>query len=174
MNEKAPTNIMESDPATAAATALAAIHAPGISVPEANAATILNERLAQLGVNEDSGYIVQSLARRAVLLESMYLRLLEQAATENKPAKQGILLRSASTVARSQQEVLSALYRIHKDGARGDYLPLAQDLQLADDSRPDEVLAELGTRQVVEAEAVADEIYEAEFRAIWDKGLTLG
>jgi len=108
-------NYIDPRPDQATANAIANICARGHGYDASLLDQMLKDRMAAMGITEDSPYILQSLGRQCATLELSHIRLMEEAALETHPGKQATKYRSAKMVWKMLHDTLSALYRVQTD-----------------------------------------------------------
>lgn len=168
MSHKNPS--LPANPDRAAAQALADIVSPDGRYPPESVVSDYNARMAELGVNsDDQGYLLRSLTRRAVLIETMWFQVMRDAARPAPAAAKANLLRAASRLNSDLSRTQGIILRIRN--AQGeDYAPFitSQDIAVADDARPEQQIKEnrLSSLQIIQAESYADQIYETQFEVL--------
>lgn len=153
---------LPADPDRAAAFVLADLTRPDGSYPPERAVPDYAERMADAGVMAaDRSYILRSLTRQSIIIETAWLRIMASMATTTHPPHLDALARTARKLHTDLTDTLGAIYKVRKDQREGfEPLLLAQDWKLADAPPP----PGLTTLERVQADMVADAVFDAEFK----------
>jgi len=106
----------------------------------------------------DLPYVLKSLLRRAQVMERLWDRLIAESLVAKTTKERGELGRQAHALNKELTSVLGAIYKIGRDQALDGLRP--SELLLADSSPP----TGLPTLERVQAELVADAVFDAEFK----------
>ena len=162
---------LPADPDRAAARTLAAVTAPGGEYPPDSVHPDYEFKMSNAGIAPgDTGYILRSMTRRALIIEAAWLQLMYQVSQTTHPRHIATLTRAASNMHKDLMATQSAIYKIRLDQQAGfEPMILSEDLALADDPRAvghSKGRHGLTTKQVVLAEMEADDIVDAQFRTL--------
>lgn len=165
---------LPADPDVAAAFTLADLSDPSGSYPPEKVVPDYQARMEAAGIVykdgfSEQGFLLQSLTRRAVILETAWMQEVRNSTDPRlTPSQRGTAIRSMSRLNEDLNKTLTLIMRVRT--AQGeDTAPFlsANEQALADDPRAENILKQrpgLTIPQIVQAELQGEEIYEAEFR----------
>lgn len=161
----------------AAAFALADIAAPDGSYPPERVASDYEAKMAEAGItaDNDQGFLLRSLTRRYVILETIFLQIARETGDPMPAQSKGTLMRSLSRLNDDMNKTLGIIHRIRLAQAEG-FAPFLtnEDQAIVDDARAEQPMSgdhTLTLPQLVHAETEADLIVDTEFWTV-DQRLT--
>lgn len=126
-------------------------------------------KMADAGVTADTnqGFLLRSLTRRYVILETIFLQMARETADPMPAQSKGALMRSLSRLNEDMNKTLGIIHRVRLAQAENFAPFLTNDDQaIVDDARAAQPMSGphgLTVPQLVQAERCADEIVDTEF-----------